>query len=242
MRELGYGAVDRPPKNLEQLTDEAAAAEQALSAPDSLRPGAPSQNEAQDALDDGRFQEPSKILPAEATGSPDPVTDGLDRVTGEYKQEDAAREDLRVLVAALDKVSGQLAELTDTLQQQLSQVAATPPDLEEQLDLAKQIAPEISQLKTAVTELPERGLSQEPDLAFSVTAQMTAVMSDLRYAKTQFSATRMWKKIWATLKRAAPRLWSLISHLVKVKEWSVTAAVGTGVLGLANASISVTFG
>jgi hypothetical protein len=164
-----------------------------------------------------------------------------------YNRTSAAREDLHVLVAALDKVSDQLAQLTDTLQQQLDGGLDRPDleqtaALEEQVDLATQIVPEVDQLKDVARELVKRGLDQAPDLAFSATAQMTVLRTDVRRARKRFSANSAWKRIWDLLKGLPQRLLSLISHLVKVKEWSVTGQVGTGMLGLAQASISVTFG
>ena len=102
--------------------------------------------------------------------------------------------------------------------------------------------PEVDQLKDVARELVKRGLDQAPDLAFSATAQMTVLRTDVRRARKRFSANSAWKRIWDLLKGLPQRLLSLISHLVKVKEWSVTGQVGTGMLGLAQASISVTFG
>jgi hypothetical protein len=168
-------------------------------------------------------------------GSSDAPADG-------YNPLAAAREDLSILVSALDDVSHQLANLVETLREQSSESIDRQPDLENQLVLAEQIAPTVSQLKGVAEELVADGLDQTPDLAFTATAQMTALQSEVRYARKRYRANRAWGKIWGALKRIAPRLWSLISHLVKVKEWSVTGQVGTGVLGLAQASIRVTFG
>jgi hypothetical protein len=39
-----------------------------------------------------------------------------------------------------------------------------------------------------------------------------------------------------------PLLWSIIGHLVTVKEWTVTGQAGGGMLGFPQASVSVTFG
>jgi hypothetical protein len=235
------GGWDSPTERLDQPVDAA------WGVPNDDVQEVESAKETQRAIQDDfksspNIQDVPRRRPDQVTEIPDQVDKIPDQVDSGYKREEAARQDLHILVDALDKVTRQLKELTDTLEQHLAEGVAPSPDVEEQLHLAKQIAPEISQLKDAVTELPERRLNQEPDLAFSATAQMTAVMSEVGYAKKQFPVTRMWKKIWATLKTAAPRLWSLISHLVKVKEWSVIGEVGTGVLGLAKASISVTFG
>ena len=52
----------------------------------------------------------------------------------------------------------------------------------------------------------------------------------------------LWDTLWDTLKKVVPRVWSMVWHLVKVKEWTVSGQVGTGLLGLAHAGISITFG
>lgn len=44
------------------------------------------------------------------------------------------------------------------------------------------------------------------------------------------------------LKRVSAQLWNLLGHMLTPKEWKVSGSVGTGVLGLAEASIEVTFG
>jgi hypothetical protein len=49
-------------------------------------------------------------------------------------------------------------------------------------------------------------------------------------------------KVWKEIKAISRRLWSMIAHLMKVTQWTVTGQAGTGVLGLASASVSVTFG
>jgi hypothetical protein len=168
-----------------------------------------------------------------------PADEAGDARADGYDRQAAAREDLRALVGALDEVTRLLA---DMLRRQSYAGLVESADLEEQAVLAERIMPEVRQLAGTARELVARGPDQKPDMAFSAAAQMTALGSEVRYARKRYTANMVWSKIWATLKRVAPRLWSLISHLVKVKEWSVTGQVGTGVLGLAQASISVTFG
>jgi hypothetical protein len=231
----GSRGWDLPPERLEPLDD--AAGEAAREHPEI---GLPQSN---DIPDDGKVLLDPNDVPDDANDIPDDANDIPDQATGGYNRDDAAREDLRILVSGLDEVSRQLHELTVTLMgQQLSKQVDGQPDIVEETDLAGEIVSEVSRLSKTAHDLVAQGSNQEPDLAFSATAQMTVVRSDLRYARKRFSATSAWTKIWETLTRVAPRLWSLISHLVKVKEWSVTGQVGTGVFGLAQASISVTFG
>lgn len=44
------------------------------------------------------------------------------------------------------------------------------------------------------------------------------------------------------LKRFLSKLWQIISHMLMPKEWKLTGKVGTGVLGLADVGIEITFG
>ena len=193
----------------------------------------------------GSEQEPDPGLPSNSSlsdqeGRSPPEAD---QETGGYDRDAAASEDLRVLVSGLEEVSLLLSGLVVTLmQRQLNQAVDEQPDFVEQVELAGGISSEVSRLSNTVRDLAARGPNQQPDLAFSATTQMTALQSDVKYARKRFSAVSTWTKIWENLKRVVPRLWSLISHLVKVKEWSVTGQVGTGVFGFAQASISVTFG
>jgi hypothetical protein len=160
------------------------------------------------------------------------------------ERRDAAERELGTLLHLLDFVSDQLGQFEQKLRARLKSLPgvdeAITPD--EHLYLVTSVASDVAQLKTTVRALWERGLDQEPDLATSATAQMAAIQSDVSYARNQFPSTPVWGRIWKTLKRAAPRLWSMICGLLKVKEWSVTGQVGIPVLGLAQAGLSVTFG
>jgi hypothetical protein len=44
------------------------------------------------------------------------------------------------------------------------------------------------------------------------------------------------------LKRFLSKIWQIISHMLTPKEWKLTGKVGTGVLGLADVGIEITFG
>lgn len=172
----------------------------------------------------------------------EPNDDGEGMV--EWERRNAAERELGTLLHLFDFVSDERDQLEQELRAQLKSFPeweqATTPD--GHLYLVISMRSDVAQLKTTVRTLWQRGLDQEPDLATSATAQMAAIQSDVRYARKQFPSTPVWARIWKTLKRAAPRLWSMICGLLKVKEWSVTGQVGTPVLGLAQAGISVTFG
>jgi hypothetical protein len=165
-----------------------------------------------------------------------------DAGAAEYGRLAAARRDLRVVVSSLDEASRQLKGLADELRCRSPEKVSGGLEPDEEIEIADQIASSIDQLTAGAKGLVARGLDQKPDLAFSVVAQMAAVETEVKDARERLPTTGTWMRVWAILKRVSLRLWSLISHLVKVKEWSVTGEVGTGVLGLAKASISVKFG
>jgi hypothetical protein len=202
-------------------------------------PGSDTPPEAQSVASDVGLGLPagdSSPRPGDPGGKSGPggsETDGYDQLT-------AAREDLQQLVTSLNEVSVRLANLTDTLTQQ-AEAGDARPEVKEQLDLAKQIAPEVSQVQNTAKEIYKRGPDQEPGLALAAAAEMSAAASDSKRARKRFP-NKVWQEIMDLLESAFPKLWSLISHLVKVKEWSVTGKVGTGPLGMLEASISVTFG
>lgn len=56
-------------------------------------------------------------------------------------------------------------------------------------------------------------------------------------------AIKNWALAIATwIKRISAQLWQLLSRLMTPKEWKIKGDVGTGVLGLANVGIEITFG
>lgn len=153
-----------------------------------------------------------------------------------YDRTAAAARDRDDLLRSLKQVTDPLATLTE-------EFPATHEGVErEQRAFAQQIISDIDQLAATARELVAQGADQEPGLAFSSIAQATAIKTKLKHASKQFSGKTIWNAAKTALKNAVPKLWSLISHLVKVKEWSVTGQVGTGVFGFAQASVSVTFG
>jgi hypothetical protein len=87
------------------------------------------------------------------------------------------------------------------------------------------------------------GPQQPPGQAFQLMAAQVALADDVEDAEesAESEGRRFWANIRRKLERAAKKLWAMISHLLRVKEWSLTGTVGTGVLGFGEASISVTF-
>ena len=141
------------------------------------------------------------------------------------------RKDLGDALRALDTLVELLQQLTN------------PGD---RLAQARDLRDGVEELDTTVTELARGGQAQDPSRAFTATTGLNALTSEAETAKedaNEESPERsLLSRIWKSLKKVAPHLWSMISHLLAVKEWSVTGTVGTGILGFANGSISVTFG
>ena len=150
----------------------------------------------------------------------------------------AVGRDLR----AMRKDLGDALRALDTLVELLQQLT-NPGD---RLAQARDLRDGVEELDTTVTELARGGQAQDPSRAFTATTGLNALTSEAETAKedaNEESPERsLLSRIWKSLKKVAPHLWSMISHLLAVKEWSVTGTVGTGILGFANGSISVTFG
>jgi hypothetical protein len=113
------------------------------------------------------------------------------------------------------------------------------------------------QLAATTREITAAGPGQSPQLAFAAVSQLRLVESDVDDAEAmtddlapaQFALgpgmhrpSTVFASIRKTLSKAWRALWTLISHLTKVREWSITGEAGSGTLGFAKASIEVTFG
>jgi hypothetical protein len=188
---------------------------------------------------DEEVPEPDRIsVPADFLNGPEEAAGEArsDRgdTSGEnkYDRQESARHDLGALETDLK-----------TLSEQLTVVA------EQRVDLRRAI----QQLIATLREFVDAGPGQPPDLAFSATAQYSALETDINDAAPEDGGTdltlapsgavkRAWESIKKLLSKGWSRLWSLISHLTKVKEWSVGGSIGVPFLGLGQAQISVTFG
>lgn len=139
----------------------------------------------------------------------------------------------------------------------------TPDFMKEQAISAREFYPRyaetlrdsVYQLIGTLHALVDAGPGQPPDLAFSAVAQFSALKSTVDDApepehdefspsipRVSESIIQTWAWIKDALKRGEPLLWSLISHLARVKEWSLNGTIGTGLPGMAQTQISVTFG
>lgn len=90
-------------------------------------------------------------------------------------------------------------------------------------------------------EMERRGPDQGPELGFRVVSKTRALKEETKQARKRWPR-RVWDKIWDKLKTLLPQIWSMISNLLTVKEWTVNGQAGTGLFGLAQVGISVTFG
>jgi len=120
-------------------------------------------------------------------------------------------------------------------------------ETEERPEWRERISRLISQADTQTAdadELLQAGTGQPPDRAFRLAAGHTALADDVEDAQAEAEDDKesIWDKIKRWLRKAGRKLWAMISRLVTVKEWTLTGTAGGSVLGLAQASISVTFG
>jgi hypothetical protein len=141
-----------------------------------------------------------------------------------------ARQDAEDAKAALAQARGDLYRLRDELTDQW-----------ERLDrLIARVDAQIA----GVDEVLQAGPGQGPGQAFRLTAGQAALADDVEETEesAQGRGGTLWKTIGDWLKKAGIKIWAMISQLVKIKEWTLAGTVGTGLLGLAEASISVTFG
>jgi DNA-binding transcriptional MerR regulator len=137
----------------------------------------------------------------------------------------------------------------DEVRSGLRRLLETEDRPERQEQIKRLIAQTGTQMDDA-DELLRAGSGQPPDRAFRLAAGQTALTGDVEDAQqdaedeqeAEDGKESIWDKIKRWLKRAGRKLWAMISRLVTVKEWSLTGTAGTSVLGLAQASISVTFG
>jgi hypothetical protein len=143
----------------------------------------------------------------------------------------AAAADYDLVREAIRQVRGQMSQIVE----QLDDVQ------EEQRRQARLIDGQLARLDQAAGSLLAAGPGQDPGPGFAVTQLASAARLEVKSGRRQFPGVR-WDAAWDWMKRLYRRLWSMLSHLLHVKEWSVTGQVGTGPLGLASASLAVTFG
>ncbi|RUP00632.1 hypothetical protein [Hyphomicrobium sp.] len=96
---------------------------------------------------------------------------------------------------------------------------------------------ELSQLEALAGRLND--LLTMIDLKTSANASQSirsAVSTAIATAKTWLSVITSW------IKRISAQLWNLLCGLMTPKEWKLGGKVGTGILGLADVTLEITFG
>ena len=158
----------------------------------------------------------------------------------------AAREDLAMLVSDLYSLSGQLEELATTVRR-----AGLSSMLELQPGFHMRLVDAAHRLTLTLHALADAGTDQPPGLAFSAIAQLSALENDISVVATATVPSDRFRAdddagipemITGTLRRIRTRLWSLISHLARIKEWSLGGQPGAGAPGLAQECVQLTFG
>lgn len=179
---------------------------------------------------DGTLPPPGDARGEAPSGGDGAAGGGDDPAAAVRRDHEAAVAGLRVIIAELKAIAeGRL------------EPARTNAMLPQSLEVAERLQAECEHLIALLDQMMERGRGQEPGLGFQATARTTVIREETRRARKKWPA-RAWDTIWDELKIVLNRIWSMISHLLTVKEWTVNGQVGGGVLGLAQAGISVTFG
>jgi hypothetical protein len=159
------------------------------------------------------------------------AADSLGSSGGGDGSDEQARRDYEDFRAAMAEIRGGLQQLLETEHR---------PGQREQI--ARLLARADVQTVDA-DEVLQAGPGQPPDGSFRLVTGHSTLVDDAGDAETaaQDKDKSLWQQIRDWLKKAGRKLWDMISRLLKVKEWSITGTAGTGLLGLAQASISVTF-
>jgi hypothetical protein len=163
-----------------------------------------------------------------------------------YDRMEAVEAERDILLGYLDQVSDGIGQLSGL------GVGSYPGSAGRAGQLA-QLDRATGRLAATVRTLADAEPDEARDLSVSAMAQLQALESDIDEAEDQATSASVvsvqvgkvgtvFTSIKKALSKAWKRLWSLISHLTTVKEWSVSGQAGTGVLGFAQATITVTFG
>ncbi len=148
------------------------------------------------------------------------------------------RADSRRIHEALEGIRAEMSEIIE----RQDAVAIRVGELDaRQWQEAEQVTESVNRLQDTVDALLAAGTGQDPGTAFSAQQQVAALSEDVKSGRKRWHSPH-WDAAWDWVRKLSKRLWSMLSHLLRVKEWTVTGQVGTGPWGLAGAGISVTFG
>jgi hypothetical protein len=160
---------------------------------------------------------------------------------------------LEAVAAERDLLLGYLDQVSDGISQLSGLGVGSYPDAGSRAGKLAELDRATDRLAATIQALAEAEPDEARDLSVSAMAQLQALESDIDDAEDQATSASVvsvqvgkvgtvFTSIKKALSKAWKRLWSLISHLTTVKEWSVSGQVGSGVLGFAQATITVTFG
>ena len=157
------------------------------------------------------------------------VDRGSDSTGGRgYDRVAAAQLDHDAIVADLGRIRDELAQTTDSM-------AGTEQEHAQTVVLLS------TRLERMVGALMEQGPDQDPGTG-AAAMQTTEMLADEVQAAESANPRSMWVRVLDMIKSVSKHLWSMISHLLKIKEWTVSGDGGLSLLGLAKVGISVTFG
>ena len=141
-----------------------------------------------------------------------------------------ARDDARLLIGDLDCACGTLSEIATVWRRALAYLPDLPPGIPVRLqDAARHLAADVRLLADA-------GPGQPPDLAVRAAGQFFALTEGVACARAMTNGpglpdlgdTRLQESLSAALDRAGRRLLSLIVHLVKITDWSLSCPPAAG--------------
>jgi hypothetical protein len=155
-----------------------------------------------------------------------------------YDPAAAARADSDTVIPELRGIIADLQEEVAALRKEAAQTSET---VTQALKLAERHQTDYQQLIALLEEMLRRGPDQGPDLGSQAASRANALREETRRARKRWPG-RVWDTIWEKLKTVLPRIWSMITDLLTVKEWTVSGKVGSDLFGLAQLGISITFG
>jgi predicted alpha/beta hydrolase len=98
---------------------------------------------------------------------------------------------------------------------------------------------------TALVESSESPTREQAVVAVAA-VQAFAARAESLAASVTGTATLTKPNWWNTIKQKigsiASQVWSVVSHLMTVKQWKLTGSLGGGVLGLTGVAVEITFG
>jgi len=210
------------------------------------------------ALRDAAVRPDDRSMTATET-EPEPHPSGKaasEAQAGSHAVQTEEDEALSFADAALGRVTSRLGDAASDLNE-IVRVLESAGDDPQQLRDAQQALAQIQPIEDFLRRIRKRGRRQDPGDAFSVVAQVSALVSDVEAAHDRLPASdsppgppppdrpllrRLWDGALAKIREALPHLWAFISRLFTPTQWTAAGNVSTGIFGFAGASISVTFG